>query len=367
MNVIWAGISCLILLALIMQPALSEEWPDCKFQCRANDVTVSRLWLGDDRGEDLTSGEPGVKQSCYLWAAFHNKADTPRYAAILLADLHLNGTLSRSFYDDGLCVLDKIESKSTMSYPICSMIWTRGEEVLLKRLVLSWETAKDTSCSQANRKCSNRNTKCYGGQGTEFLAETPLFAFFAGDLQDCTGKVNFFDRTAGGIGPYAYDWDFGDGFHSQEASPTHTYSRPGNYTVRLLARDQSGKEASASRQFVVNICPCTIVGQDHACLSKTETYRATFAGSIPGSIKWRLDGREIDGGESWEEPLVEPLDESWEGVSVDIDWQDYGPGQHELQVYVTDAKAERGLTEWAACNMTITVTLEPVAAISWAA
>lgn len=355
---IWIRISCLILLALIMQPAISEDWPGCKFQCRANDVTVSRLWLGDDRGEDQLSGVAGEKQSCYLWATFHNNANTPRYAAILLADLYLNGTLSRSFYESGLCVLDKIEAKSTINYPLCNLIWTTGEEIMLKRLVLSWETAKGTSCSRASRKCSNRNTKCYGSQETEFLAETPLSASFAEDLQDCSGMANFFDRTAGGIGPYAYDWDFDDGFHSTEKNPIHTYDRPGNYTVRLLARDRSGKEASASRTLAVNICLCTISGQDHACLGKTETYKATISGSIPGSIQWRLDGREIDEKVSWED--------SFEEGSIDIDWQDFGLGQHDLQVYVTDAKSGNGPKQLA-CNMTITVLPMPVATINMVA
>jgi len=347
MTVIWASICRLILLALVMQPALSENWPDCKFQCQANDVTVSRLWLGDERGDDLFSAAPGEKQSCYLWATFNNNAKAPRYAAILLADLYLNGTLSRSFYDEGLCVLDKIEAKSTVSHPLYGMIWTRGDEIRLKRLVLSWETAKGTSCSQANRKCSNRNTKCYESKEAEFLVETPLSVFFAQDLEDCSAMVSFFDRTTGGFGPYACDWDFGDGFHSQEKNPTHTYKVPGNYTVRLLARDQSGKEASASRQLVVNVCPCTIVGQDHACLGKTETYQVAMI----GSIQWHLDGREIDGGESREDG------------SIDINWHDFGEGQHDLQVYVTDEKTENGPKQWAACNMTITVTPEPVATI----
>jgi hypothetical protein len=349
----WASIFGFILLALIMQPALSEDWPDCKFQCQANDVTVSRLWLGDDKGADLFSAVSGEKQSCYLWATFRNNANAPRYAAILLADLYQGGTLSRSFYGDGLCVLDEIGAKSSVDYPLYKIIWTRGEEVRLKRLVLSWETAKGTSCSQANRKCSNRNTKCYGSSETDFLAETPLSAFFSEDPQDCSGMVKFVDQTTGGIGSYAYDWDFGDGFHSQAKNPSHTYSSPGTYKVGLKIKDRSGKEAYASRQVVFNFCPCTIVGQDHTCLSKTETYKVTATGSIHGLIQWHLDGKKIDEGESHEEE------------SIDIDWQKYGLGQHDLQVYVTDENSGSGPKQWAACNMTITVTPEPVAAISW--
>ena len=362
MTMIWTGLFGIVLLTLIVAPAYCANWPDCKFQCQANDVTVSRLWLGDDRGDDLSSAATGEKQSCYLWATFRNNANAPRYAAILLADLYLGDALSRSFYDDGLCVLEKIEAKSTVDYPIYNIIWPVGEEVMLKRLVLSWETAKGTTCSQANRRCSNRNTKCYGGEEAELVAETPLFASFTENPQACSGVVKFVDLTSGGDGPYTYDWDFGDTLRSNEKNPDHAYDRPGNYTVRLQARDQSGKVASVSRQLAINVCPCAIIGQDHSCLSKTETYRVSLTGSIRGTIQWYLDGREIEVGES-----QEGVDESHESheESIDIDWHDYGAGRHELMAYVNDKSTMNSPNLWAACNMTITVTPEPVAVIGW--
>jgi hypothetical protein len=360
MTMIRTGLFGIFLLILIAPLAHCADWPDCKFQCQANDVIVTRLWLGDDKGDELSYAAVGEKQSCYLWATFHNNANAPRYAAILLADLYLGDALSRSFYDDGLCVLEKINAKSTEDYLLFNIIWTGGKEVMLKRLVLSWETAKGTTCSQANRRCSNRNTKCYGGQEAELVAETPLFASFMEEPQDCSGVVKFVDQTSGGSGPYIYDWDFGDTLHSNEKNPNHTYDRPGNYTVRLLARDQSGKAASASRQLVINVCPCTIIGQDHSCLSKTETYRVSLTGSNRGTIQWYLDGREIDEEESQEE-----LYESHEDGSIDIDWHDYGAGQHDLMAYVNDESTMNSPKIWAACNMTITVTSEPVAVIGW--
>jgi hypothetical protein len=346
-----------------MQPALSENWPSCKFQCQANDVIVSRLWLGDDKGNDLSSPVTSEKQSCYLWVTFRNNANTPRYAAILLADLYLGGTLSRSFYDDGLCVLEKIEAKSTVNYPLYNIIWTGGEEVKLKRLVLSWETAKGTTCSQANRRCSNRNTKCYGGGEAELVAQTPLLASFTENPQACSGVVKFVDQTSGGDGPYTYDWDFGDALYSNEKNPDHTYDRPGNYTVRLQSRDLSGRVASVSRQLAINVCPCSIIGQDHSCLGKTETYRVSLTDSISGTIKWYLDGREIEDEESQEGS--DELYESHDAESIDIDWHNYGAGQHELMAYVNDKSTMDRPTLWEACNMTITVTPEPVAVIGW--
>jgi hypothetical protein len=363
MIMIRTGVFALILLAMILQPALQADWPDCKFQCRANDVIVQRLWLGDDSGEGISAPEEGEDRSCYLWATFRNNANTPRYAAILLADLYLGGSLSQSFYDDGLCVLDKIEAKSIVDHPLCNIVWKGGDEVLLKRLVLSWETAKGTSCSDANRKCSNRNTKCYGGQEAEMLAEAPLIASYGEAVLDCSGLVNFLDRTTGGAGPYTYNWDFGDGAFSTKKDPDHFYSQPGNYMVKLQVMDKTGRMASVSRMLAIDACACTIIGQDHACLSKTETYRVSLSNLINGEVHWYLDGREIFGRKDQE--FQEETQESLINESIDIDWQSYGAGQHDLAAYLNDASSPGSPKLWAACNMTIAVTTEPVAIIRW--
>jgi hypothetical protein len=133
--------------------------------------------------------------------------------------------------------------------------------------------------------------------------------------------------------------------------------------VKLQVKDQSGKVASASRQLIINACHCTIIGQEHSCLSKTETYKVSVTDGIPGSIQWYLDGIEIEKGESQEES--DESHESHEGESTDINWQNYGAGQHNLMVHVNDKDSMKGPKLWAACNMTITVTPEPVAVIGW--
>jgi len=44
----------------------------------------------------------------------------------------------------------------------------------------------------------------------------------------------FTDATSGGMPPYTYEWDFGDGSPtSAEQNPTHTYATAGTYTVEL--------------------------------------------------------------------------------------------------------------------------------------
>lgn len=353
MNRIHNGIFGVVILSLIMPYAMSADWPECKFQCRANDVIVTRAWLGDSTGGDLPSGSPGEEQSCYLWVTLRNIANSPRYAAILLADLYINDTLSHSFYDNGLCVLDEIAPKSSIDYPIYSMIWTRGDKITFKRFVLSWETAKKTRCDNANRKCSNRNTKCYGGQDVEFSVETPLSASFSGEKENCSREVSFVDETTGGDGSYVYDWDFSDGHHSNEMNPTHTYGNIGSYEVRLRVSDQSGKTSSFSQVFVINDCPCEIIGEDHTCQERTNTYRVFINDTDQDLILWYLDGVKI------EKDMSENRD--W----ITINWKDYALGDHYLQVYLADERQEIDLGDRAACNMTITIIPEPEATISF--
>lgn len=50
--------------------------------------------------------------------------------------------------------------------------------------------------------------------------------------------VLFFDRTLGNV--IAWEWDFGDGNTSTEQNPSHTYRRPGIYTISLRTFDIYG-------------------------------------------------------------------------------------------------------------------------------
>jgi PKD domain-containing protein/glucodextranase-like protein len=96
-------------------------------------------------------------------------------------------------------------------------------------------------------------------------------------------------RTAtivGGVGPYAAEWDWGDGDTSLTSigsegniTASHTYTRPGTYAVILRVTDSASN--SAYLQFV------TVVNGPVASLGSTNT---TGAAALPGTLigSWPL-------------------------------------------------------------------------------
>jgi hypothetical protein len=64
--------------------------------------------------------------------------------------------------------------------------------------------------------------------------------------------VQFTADISGGLAPFAFVWDFGDGSPAGAGNPvTHTYSAEADYTVSVSVTDQAGEKASASGGIAV--------------------------------------------------------------------------------------------------------------------
>jgi hypothetical protein len=57
--------------------------------------------------------------------------------------------------------------------------------------------------------------------------------------------VQFTATPLGGIPPFTFQWNFGDGGSSTSQNPIHTYQNPGNYNWTVNAFDGVGRQASA--------------------------------------------------------------------------------------------------------------------------
>ncbi len=95
------------------------------------------------------------------------------------------------------------------------------------------------------------------------------------------GTVNF-TNGSGGAGPLTYLWSFGDGGTSTAATPGHTYTGTGIYTVKLVVTDAHGCIDSMVRVNYVYVGAVTtsFTAPDTVCLNSLATFINTSSTHI---------------------------------------------------------------------------------------
>ncbi|MEW5763921.1 MAG: PKD domain-containing protein [Acidobacteriota bacterium] len=113
--------------------------------------------------------------------------------------------------------------------------------------------------------------------GNFSVAAPPLYADAQADT--LTGNVpltvHFTGSGTGGIAPYTYLWDFGDGGTSTEANPTHLYTTKGDYTVTFTVRDTTNQTATET----LAIAATALAPQITSIVKKTGPFRLLVSGS----------------------------------------------------------------------------------------
>ncbi len=93
--------------------------------------------------------------------------------------------------------------------------------------------------------------------------------------------VSFSSSTKGGLSPYSYRWNFGDGGTSQSVNPSHRFNNPGTFNVQLTVTDDQARTDSDIKTIVVHAKPAAsidTVSPDPATVSE----RVSFKGSMSG-------------------------------------------------------------------------------------
>jgi PKD repeat protein len=81
--------------------------------------------------------------------------------------------------------------------------------------------------------------------------------------------VSFTDSSSGDV--TAWSWDFGDGYVSTSPNPSHTYTEPGIYTVRLTVSGPGGSNAVTAADYVRVSSPSPALWQDWFAVDPRET------------------------------------------------------------------------------------------------
>ena len=68
-------------------------------------------------------------------------------------------------------------------------------------------------------------------------------------------QIRFDGDVGGGIRPYSYEWDFGDGNTSTDNNPRHQYKSKGSYTVTLTVTDDRGNQDTEKRSNYITVLP----------------------------------------------------------------------------------------------------------------
>lgn len=144
-----------------------------------------------------------------------------------------------------------------------------------------------------------------GGTDTQTMVITvypaPTVAFSVPDTTICPGTTVAFSNTTvlGTAGAGTYLWNFGDGFNSTTAAPTHTYNTPGSYNVTLSVTNSQGCISTLTKTAYIRVFPHSTVNFSSATTTycsppQNVTFVNTTTGVGPLSYNWDFG----DGGTS---------------------------------------------------------------------
>ncbi len=178
---------------------------------------------------------------------------------------------------------------------------------------------------------------------TVTINPTPKAGFTINNTTQCArgNQFSFTDTSSVSSGTLQYDWNFGDGSTSNSPNPSHTFTQPGTYTVKLVVTASSSCKDSASA--VVTVTPSAIAGftvNKASQCSKGNQFIFTNTSSISsGSLQytWALgDGTVV--------------------TAKDVTYSYTQPGTYTVKLFVT---ANGGCND--SSSFTVTVYPSPVA------
>lgn len=104
--------------------------------------------------------------------------------------------------------------------------------------------------------------------------------------------VQFSDSTVSNGVITSYSWSFGDGGSSLLKNPSHSYTGPGLYTVRLIVSTSNGCSDTTTKinYIKVSLTPrANVIGDTSICQPASVKFSAVLTASDTSSLSWKWD------------------------------------------------------------------------------
>lgn len=230
--------------------------------------------------------------------------------------------------DDCLLTCEGSTVKFTLAFgndPVASLDWTTdGGQILNTNLgnsegtaEIEWPNVQEHGNVTVHINLSDGSTKIRSVCVT--TKPRPQGGFEIAGQQSgyfCSENDLFFENHAfvpDGSQIVASQWDFGDGYYSNEKNPSHSYSQPGIYTISLTVYDECGCSNTWIDKIEVTnpglqlSCPTVI------CEEAVETYTVETLTGEPakcGRYEWFVDGGHIvQQADEWVSVIWDDVDE----------------------------------------------------------
>lgn len=250
-----------------------------------------------------------------------------------------------------------LSADGTLYFATADLEWSGGIELISLWIngTVKWRRPLSSTFS----------SPAIGRNGTIYIGDTynynnhdygQLRAFGYGLLQaeangpyqgDDQTFINFTGSIIGGLPPYSFHWDFGDGGASNVQNPSYRYKTIGTYTATFILRDSEGSESSDTANVTVTYAlPAVTIVKPLIALYimnvKVLRLKNFIGPVIIGPIVVKVNAyQEPFGIDRVEFYLDEKLVSTDTQASYRWAWTAPSFGEHKIQVYAYDTSGNQ--------------------------
>jgi gliding motility-associated-like protein len=180
---------------------------------------------------------------------------------------------------------------------ISSVVWDFGDgtiskEINPKHVFNGAEVFNITLTAFNNFGCKQSTTK----EGYIKLppAVSADFDYTYVDLCQAPAQVTFNNLSQSGSN-LSHTWKFGDGTSSSATSPSHSYTKTGNYSVQLISTTENGCTDTSTQVISIGIVKPDFTVLDSVCIGSAMTFKST-SNPVPQNVLWSFGDGTSDTG-----------------------------------------------------------------------